>query len=121
MEDALRLHNAARVKWTRDGTVDLHNLLDAQYYGDVFIGTPGQIFGVVFDTGSSNLWVPSIMCEDVACEVHNQYDSSASSTYIEDGGPIIFNYASGAVAGIRSIDNVDVSTMPIFQQRVVTL
>lgn len=66
------------------------------------------MFGVVFDTGSSNLWVPSIECDDVACNMHSQYDSSLSSTYQEDGNPIVFAYASGAVAGFTSYDNVEV-------------
>ena len=65
----------------------LSNEIDFYYYGVIEIGTPAQLFFVVFDTGSSDLWLPSSKCEQIEnfCSSHNKYDSGISSTYKPNG------------------------------------
>lgn len=95
--------------------VIIRDLKNAQYYGEVSIGTPEQKFLVVFDTGSADFWVPNASCqtESMNCSKKKTYDSSKSSTFAEvaEGGETAFNiqYGSGPVSGKYSTDTVKIA------------
>ncbi|XP_020249224.1 aspartic proteinase oryzasin-1-like [Asparagus officinalis] len=100
--------------------ISLKNYLNAQYFGEIGIGTPPQKFTVIFDTGSSNLWVPSSKCYfSIACWVHSKYRSTRSSTYQKNGKSAAIHYGTGAISGFFSEDNVELGDLVVKDQEFI--
>uniref|UniRef100_A0A0D9UZW0 Peptidase A1 domain-containing protein n=1 Tax=Leersia perrieri TaxID=77586 RepID=A0A0D9UZW0_9ORYZ len=109
-----------RVNSLGDDIVPLDNYLDTQYFGEIGIGTPPQNFTVIFDTGSSNLWVPSVKCYfSIACYLHHRYRSRVSSSYKKNGESCTISYGSGSIAGFFSEDNVLVGDLVVKNQKFI--
>lgn len=98
-------------KYGDKSNVPINNYQDAQYYGEISVGTPPQKFQVIFDTGSSNLWIPSAKCTN--CGNHPTYNHNDSSTYHANGTSFKILYGSGPVSGFISNDNVDVGGLTV--------
>ncbi|KAI9501627.1 aspartic peptidase domain-containing protein [Coemansia spiralis] len=61
--------------------VRLYNPTTTLFYaGHISLGNPPQRFLVNFDSGSADLWIPSSRCKSPACQLHEQFDSSISTT-----------------------------------------
>lgn len=79
--------------------VALTSYKQAQYYGTIQIGTPAKDFVVLFDTGSSNLWVPASNCTNCASG-HSMYDPMASSSFKPNGTAFEIQYGTGSMKGL---------------------
>nr|CAH8821072.1 unnamed protein product [Trichobilharzia regenti] len=96
----------------------LYNYGSIQYYGEVLVGTPPQEFRVLFDTGSTDTWLPSRKCWflDIPCWFIRFYDSSKSSTYKPNGTKFDINYLIGSYSGYWSMDTMQINSLVIRNQ-----
>lgn len=102
---------------SEEDIISLKNYMNAQYFGEIGLGSPPQTFTVIFDTGSSNLWVPSSKCYfSIACYFHSKYSSSKSSTYEENGQSAEIHYGTGSVSGFLSQDYIKVGDLVVKDQ-----
>ncbi|XP_003822980.3 cathepsin E isoform X1 [Pan paniscus] len=116
-------HNLDMIQFTESCSMDqsakepLINYLDMEYFGTISIGSPPQNFTVIFDTGSSNLWVPSVYCTSPACKTHSRFQPSQSSTYSQPGQSFSIQYGTGSLSGIIGADQVSVEGLTVVGQQ----
>jgi len=115
----------ARRSWQVDvnGVIPLQNLRDSQYVGPVGVGTekggnPESIINVVFDSGSTNLWIASTLCTSDSCNSRNQYNPYDSKTYKEPEEPVHLDitFGTGELRGPQGIDDLHVGPYTVKKQ-----
>mmetsp|Transcript_40968 Transcript_40968/g.98323 ORF Transcript_40968/g.98323 Transcript_40968/m.98323 type:complete len:481 (+) Transcript_40968:73-1515(+) len=108
-------------------TLSLQNLRDSEYVGPIRVGSaPGTSFAetdfqevnVVFDTGSTNLWIASTLCQQRSCRSRHQYDPSQSATYVEDseGNYLDVHFGTGELKGYLAQDQFHVGPLTVQNQ-----
>ncbi|XP_045697429.1 cathepsin E isoform X1 [Phyllostomus hastatus] len=95
----------------------LINYLDMEYFGTISVGSPPQNFTVIFDTGSSNLWVPSVYCTSPACKTHPRFHPTWSNTYSATGRHFFIQYGTGSLSGVIGADQVSVEGLTVVGQQ----
>lgn len=94
------------IKIGSSGDIIINDYENAQYYGPISVGTPAQTMQVVYDTGSSNLWVPNK--KPSIFSSHKIYKHDDSSTYKPNGTVFAVRYGSGPVSGFFSRDDINI-------------
>uniref|UniRef100_A0AAY4BSQ3 pepsin A n=1 Tax=Denticeps clupeoides TaxID=299321 RepID=A0AAY4BSQ3_9TELE len=89
----------------------------------ISIGTPPQSFKVVFDTGSANLWVPSIYCNSAACgtvtlheSLPHEHDNLSDQPSTHSGTSLSIQYGTGSMTGFLGSDTVEVGGIQVLNQ-----
>lgn len=77
--------------------IPLENFDQMQFFGLVRVGSPPQSFQVIFDTGSSDVWLPGAACG--VCAGERRYDARASATHEALAEPFHLEYGSGNASG----------------------
>jgi len=109
-KSAIHELNAMRLTASQEGhTLPVHDFKDTLYTCTITVGTPGTPEEVIFDTGSSNLWVPNRQPQgkSILDKGKHLYDHDKSSTYKANGKKFNIQYGSGPVAGFLSMDAVN--------------
>ncbi|EGG03971.1 aspartic peptidase A1 [Melampsora larici-populina 98AG31] len=93
---------------------------DIEFYGSIQIGTPPLNFMIDFDTGSSDMWIKSLMCKKncgkSSTNKHMYYNPKVSSTSTDMNQSFKIAYGVGGVSGTMYQDSVTVSGFSVKNQ-----
>ncbi|ORY95433.1 aspartic proteinase [Syncephalastrum racemosum] len=84
---------------------------------NVQVGTPPQEFLLLFDTGSSDTWIPSKQCtKQDGCLSGKQYNAQLSSTHQDTEYKLNITYGTGNAVGNYFQDTVKVGDLQLENQ-----
>ena len=104
------------------GIVPLTNLRDSQYVGPIGVGTdeegrPQTQVNVVFDTGSTNLWISSALCVSAVCRERNKFDPKKSNSFVGmDDSRLDITFGTGELRGSQGEDAFSVGPYRVVNQ-----
>lgn len=119
-----RLRGSSQASVTKSESEAVNDYLNTQYYAEVKVGTPPQSFEVIYDTGSSNLWIPKAnsLCTEPYTLITPDFHkfppitiktvhkdgliTEQSSTFKEIDENMAIRYGTGAVSGRFCTDTV---------------
>lgn len=99
----------------------LKNYANTQFVAEISIGTPGQKFDVIFDTGSANLIINSKKCRSESCASRKSYNSHRSVTYKHVGNSIDVQFGTGEIEGEVSEDVVSIGKVHLRHQKFIEI
>nr|AAB53228.1 pregnancy-associated glycoprotein 7 [Ovis aries] len=94
----------------------LRNMKDIFYVGNITIGTPPPEFQVVFDSTSSDLWVPSIFWNSSTCSTLVRFKHRQSSTFRTTNKTFWITYGAGTMKGVVAHDTVRIGDLVSIDQ-----
>uniref|UniRef100_A0A8C6DPY9 Peptidase A1 domain-containing protein n=1 Tax=Moschus moschiferus TaxID=68415 RepID=A0A8C6DPY9_MOSMO len=83
---------------------------------NITIGTLPQEFQVIFDTSSSDLWVPSIYCRHAECHQHNAFRPNKSTTFLPSEKLCHCFHGTGWMIAILGYDTIQIRNLVTVNQ-----
>ena len=103
------------------GSVPLIDEQEVLWQGTISVGTPSVDYTVDFDTGSSDLFLPSSSCTSTSCQGHRTYNPALSSTSQSRSRQFSLSYGDGStVQGYQYIDTVSAGGLTVRPRELIS-
>lgn len=114
------LHNH-RSSQEEEESIPIIDYEKVQYSGFLAIGSDGELFNLIFDTGSSYIWVASDECENcLAYEITQVYDCDTSQSCTALPVELVeISYGSGTLTGELVEDTVSLGGFHADMQNII--
>jgi len=80
------------------------------------IGHPRQKFKVIFDTGSSNLWIMGSECGSASCKLHRSFNPKLSNSFRKKNVEMTVQFGSGRIKGYLGHDTFHLGPIHVKHQ-----